>query len=82
MTNTSATLLRKNLFKMLSNTIKYNETINVNTKDGNAVIISEEEYEGMIATLELSSNPALRDKILTGKKESLEDCISIDEVNW
>ena len=82
MTNTNVTALRKDLFSMLSNTIKYNETINVNTKDGNAVIISEEEYEGMIATLELSSNPTLRDKILTGKKESLEDCISIDEVNW
>ena len=82
MTNTSATALRKDLFSMLSNAIKYNETINVNTKDGNAVILSEEEYNGMIASLELSSNPALRDKILAGKKESLDDCVSIDEVNW
>ena len=82
MTNTSATALRKDLFSMLSNAIKYNETINVNTKDGNAVILSEEEYNGMIATLELSSNPVLRDKILAGKKESLDDCASIDEVNW
>ena len=82
MTNTSATALRKNLFSMLSNAIKYNETINVNTKDGNAVILSEEEYNGMIATLELSSNPVLRDKILAGKKENLDDCASIDEVNW
>ena len=82
MTNTNATALRKDLFNMLSNAIKYNETINVNTKDGNAVILSEEEYNGMIATLELSSNPVLRDKILAGKKESLDDCVSIDEVNW
>ena len=82
MTNTSATVLRKNLFSILSNAIKYNETVNVNTKDGNAIIISEEEYNGMIASLELSSNPALRDKILAGKKESLDDCVSIDEVNW
>lgn len=82
MTNTNATALRKNLFGMLGNTIKYNETINVNTKDGNVVIISEEEYNGMIASLELSSNITLRDKIIAGKKESLDDCVSIDEVKW
>lgn len=82
MTNTSATALRKNLFGMLSNAIKYNETINVNTKDGNAVILSEEEYNGLIATLELSSNRTLRDKILAGKDESIEECVSMDEVNW
>ena len=83
MTNTNATALRKDLFNMLSNAIKYNETINVNTKDGNAIILSEEEYNGMIATLELCSNPVLRDKILAGKKkENLDDCVSIDEVNW
>lgn len=82
MTNTNATTLRKNLFSMLSDTIKYNETINVNTKEGNAVILSEEEYNGMIATLELSSDRALREKILAGKEESLADCVDLDEVKW
>lgn len=81
MTITNATALRKDLFGMLSNAIKYNETINVNTKEGNAVILSEEEYNGMLATLELSSDLALRDKILAGKKEPLDACVSIDEVN-
>ena len=79
---TNATALRKNLFGILSNAIKYNETINVSTKDGNAVILSEEEYNGLIATLELSANQALHDKILAGKEEPIEDCFSMDEVNW
>ena len=82
MTNTNATALRKDLFSMLSNAIRYNEIINVNTKDGNAIILSEEEYNGMIASLELSSDSVLHDKILAGKKENLDDCVSIDEVNW
>ena len=82
MTHTNATALRQNLFGMLSNTIKYNERINVNTKEGNAVILSEEEYNGLIATLELSSNRELRSKILEGKEEPFEECVSIDEVNW
>lgn len=82
MTNTNATALRNNLFNMLSNTIKYNETINVNTKDGNAVIISEEEYNGIMATLELSSNKKMHDKILAGKAIPIDDCVNIDEVEW
>lgn len=82
MTNTNATALRKNLFSILSNAIKYNEIINVNTKDGNAVIISEEEYNGMKATIELSSDKNLQKKILDGKNTSLEECVNIDEVDW
>ena len=82
MTNTNATALRKDLFNMLSNAIKYNETINVNTKEGNAVIISEEEYNGIMATLELCSDTKLKNKIIAGAKESLGDCVSIDKVEW
>lgn len=81
MTNTNATALRKDLFGMLSNTIKYNETINVNTKDGNVIIISEEEYNGMKAALELSADKKLHKKILDGKKTSIKECIDIDKIN-
>ena len=38
MQNTNVTSLRKNLFGFLERTIKYNEHINVSTKDGNAII--------------------------------------------
>ena len=82
MLNTNVTALRNDLFGMLSNTIKYNEPINVRTKDGNAIILSEEEYNGMIATLELCTDSKLKAKILEGKAESIEDCVDIDEVVW
>ena len=82
MTNTNATALRKNLFSMLNNTIKYNEPIHVNTKDGNAVILSEEDYNGMLATLELCENSELKAKIMAGKQEDPEECVDIGEVKW
>ena len=82
MIHINATSLRKNLFVILSNAIKYNEIININTKDGNAVILSEEDFNGLIATLELSSDPKLKEKLLTGKNETPEDCVDVDEVNW
>ena len=82
MTNTNVTTFRKNLFTLLSNTIKYNEPINVNTKDGNAIVLSEEEYNGLLATLALCEDSRLEAKILAGKAENAEDCIGIDEVEW
>lgn len=82
MTNTNATAFRKDIFNILSNTIKYNEVVNISTKDGNAIVLSEEEYNGLIATLELCSDTGLRKKILDGKNEDLDDCVDIDEVIW
>lgn len=43
MLNINIANLRKNIFRFLEQTIKYNEPVNISTKDGNAVIISEEE---------------------------------------
>ena len=51
MTNTNITNLRKNLFEYIDQAITYNDVINVNTKKGNAVIMSEEEYNGLMETL-------------------------------
>ena len=47
MLNTNITNFRKNISGLLEQTIKYNEPVNVSTKDGNAVIISEEDYNGL-----------------------------------
>jgi len=82
MTNINVTSLRKNLFNVLDNTIKFNEAVNVSTKEGNAIIISEEEYNGLLATLELCSNVELKDKIIKGAKTPIEECVNVDEVDW
>ena len=37
----------------------YNDVINVNTKKGNAVIMSEEEYNGLMETLHIAAVPGL-----------------------
>jgi hypothetical protein len=42
---------------LLEQTIKYNEPVNISTKDGNAVIISEEDYNGLMETVYFCSIP-------------------------
>ena len=82
MLNTNITNFRKNIFGMLEQTIKFNEPINISTKDGNAVIISEEDYNGLMETLYLSSIPAMKEKIINGLNTPLDECLTEDEVQW
>lgn len=82
MLNTNATNLRQNLFSFLEQTIKYNEPVQVSTKDGNAVILSEDDYNGLIETLYLTTLPGMREKITEGLNTPLSDCIPETEVDW
>lgn len=82
MFNTNVTNFRKNIFGILEQTIKYNEPVNISTKDGNAVILSEEEYNNIVETLYLSSMPATKADIVEGLNTSLDDCIPEAEVEW
>ncbi|MDY3971791.1 MAG: type II toxin-antitoxin system Phd/YefM family antitoxin [Clostridia bacterium] len=82
MTNINITNLRKNLFEYINQAVEFNDVINVNTKSGNAVIISEDDYNGLMETLYLSSNPVVKQEIVDGMKTPVEDCIPEDDVEW
>ena len=82
MTNTNITNFRKDIYELLEQTIKYNEPINISTKNGNAVVLSEEDYNNLMETLYISSIPKLKEDIVNGLKEGIEDCIDEEEVEW
>ena len=82
MLNTNITNFRKNIFAILEQTIKYNEPVNISTKSGNAVIISEEDYNGLMETLYLSSIPNIKEKIIDGMNTPLNECIPENEEEW
>lgn len=82
MVNTNVTSFRKNLFGLLEQTIKYNEPVNISTKDGNAVLLSEEDYNGLMETLYLSASPETKQQIVEGLHTPLEDCVPEAEVQW
>ena len=68
---TNISVLRKNLFSSIDNVIEYNDSITVSTKNGNAVIISEAEYNAMLETIYLVSQKGLVEKIKNGEKEDI-----------
>jgi PHD/YefM family antitoxin component YafN of YafNO toxin-antitoxin module len=79
MRNTNISGFRKNLFEYIGQAIDLGDIINVNTKKGNAVVMSEEEYRGLMETLYLFGIPGMRDKILDGMQAGRED---FSEIDW
>ena len=82
MTTTNITNFRKNAFNYVEQTIRYNEPLNISTKEGNAVLLSEEDYSGIMETLYLVSMPGMREKIMEGMSTPLEDCVVEAAVEW
>lgn len=74
MTNTNATNFRQNVFDYLNQAVIHNDVINVNTKNGNAVLISEEDYNALIETLYLMSHSKTKNEILEAMKEDKSEC--------
>lgn len=76
MKTVSLNVLRENLFTSIENVIESNEPITVSTKRGQAVIISEADYNTMLGKLYLSSKESLVQKIKDGDKENIAEMAS------
>lgn len=81
MTTITATELRTKLFQVLKKTIKGHLHTRISSKEGNAVLLSEDEYESLLETAELLSIPNLKKSLLEADKEIEKgEVYSIDEV--
>ena len=75
MINTNVTHFRKNVSTLLEQTLKFNEPIHVSTRNGNVLVLSEDDYRGILETLEMNANPVMKQKLLEGKDTPLSECI-------
>ena len=82
MTNTNITNFRKNIYEILETTIKYNEPVNISTKNGNAIVLSEEDYNNLMETIYISSIPKLKEEIVEGLKADDSEFVLEEEVDW
>ena len=78
----NATNFRRNIFSAIEQTVKYSEPLYITGKTGNAVLLSEDDYNDLMATLELSAVPGMQKKIVDGLNTPLNECLSADEVKW
>ena len=78
MTNTNITAFRNNVFEYVNQAVTYGDVVTVTTKNGNAVILSEADYNSMLETLRLSAIPGMVDSIKAADREPLSDCVPYD----
>lgn len=82
MTNVNISNFRENLYQYVKNTVKHNDVININTKDGNAIVLSEEDYNGLIETLYLNGSKKTIQDIREAENTPQNERISLSEVDW
>jgi len=80
MITVTATKARSDLFNMIKRIVKGHRQIRITSKEGSAVLMSEEDYENLIETLHLLSVPGLKESIQRADREIAEgETYSIEE---
>ncbi len=69
MTSVTATTARKEFFDLIKRTLKFREPVRIQHRDGDLVMLAEEDYEGLLETLDLLSVEGMMDSI----REAEED---------
>ena len=80
MTTLTTTQARQDLFRLVQKSVKGHVPIRITSKLGDALLISEEDYESLLETLELLSTPGMlksireaKADIKAGRTKSLKD---------
>ena len=78
----SVTNARKDIYNIIDRTIMESEPIQITSKNGDVVMISLDDWEAIQETLYLVSIPNMRESILKGSKESLDEFKTPEEIGW
>ena len=76
MNTITVTNARTNLFQLLKKTLKSHLPARISSREGNVILIPEEDYENLIETAELLSIPGLKESIEKSDREILAGEIS------
>ena len=80
MTTLNVTEARANLYKLIDDTTVSHEPVVITGMRGNAVLMSEDDWNAINETLHLLSVPGMRESILEGMQESIDGAAT--ELNW
>ena len=63
MTTLTATAARRDFFDLVKGVTSKHQVYHIHHRGGDAVLLSEEDYEGLLETLELLSLPGFRESM-------------------
>ena len=73
MTTLNISEARANLYKLVDETLASHEPVTITGKRGNAVLLSEDDWNAIHETLYLLSVPGMRESIVDGMNEPLQE---------
>lgn len=77
----TATEARKSLFRLLRRSVRGHEQFRITHKAGDAVLLSQDDYEALLETLELLSTPGFLRSIRQARREIARgETYSLEEV--
>lgn len=82
MSTINITNARKDLYNLVENVSIYHDPALIVGRKGNAVLISEDDWNAIQETLYLDSIPHMTESIIAGAEEPLENCVPEDMVEW
>ncbi len=80
MTILNVTEARSNLYGLIDETTNSHQPIVITGKRGNAVLVSEDDWNAINETLYLLSVPHMRESLIKGMKEPISECSN--ELDW
>ena len=63
MTEVTATEARKELFNLIRRALAAHDPVRIRHREGGVVMLSEDDYEGLLESLELLSVPGMRESL-------------------
>ena len=77
----TATEARKEFFILIRHALRTHDPVRIHHRDGGVVLVSEEDYEGLLETLELLSIPSMRDSLVEAEADLAAGRVaSVDEI--
>ena len=70
----NSTNARKNFFNLLQHVASTHEVLTITAKQGNVVMLSQDDWENISETLHLTAIPGMSKSIKDGMEVSPEDC--------
>jgi antitoxin YefM len=81
MTTLTATEARRELFDLVKDANQKHKVFRIHHRTGDAILISGEDYEGLLETLELLSIPGFRESIKRSARQAKKgEVFSLEEV--
>ena len=73
---------RKELYNLVEEVNLYSEPTLIVSKKGNAVLVSESDWNAIQETVYLNSIPGMVESIKKGMETPIEDCVSEKDEEW